>query len=288
MKKYFLFVIFLFLVACSNTSSSFVNISMPNFRPQVPIKIEPTDTEVTISLEPIIIEQNNNYSDYFENSVLKIRIEKEIELLKQNLEEQMITVAKLKGYKIVNSNSDYILKSLINVYIEERDVQKENSFMSGDFIKSNLGINFQGKISFIDAHNPQNSTNFSSNTKLDSLISLVYPIKNVDGVDMFKTTISTVPTQLNKGLERPAFEIDKSFLTFYKTTLNSLYSNLSKAIDMNKYTPKGSTEFNSFNENTSFEEAPPVKQNNTFENTPSKTENQNSNNQDRDGVIIFE
>ncbi|TKX32653.1 putative periplasmic lipoprotein [Campylobacter aviculae] len=290
MKKYFLFVIFLFLSACS--SSNFVNVSMPNFKPQVPIKIEPIDTGVTISLEPIIIEQNNNYSDYFENSVLKIRIEKELELLKQNLEEQIVTIAKLKGYKIVNSDSDYTLKSLINVYIEEKDVQKMSSLMSGDSIKSNLGIKFQGKISFIDTHNPQNSTNFSSNTKLDSLVSLVYPIKNDDGVDMLKATISTVPTQLNKGLEYPAFEIDKGFLTFYKTTLNSLYNNLSKAIDMGKSTPKNSAEFNNFNENTSFEETPSTQKNNTFENTPIKREDQNSDNQNKkenqDGVIIFE
>ena len=77
------------------------------------------------------------------------------------------------------------------------------------------------KIDFIDAHNPQNSTNLSSSTKLDSLVALNYPIKNDDGVNMFKTTISTVPTQLNKGLEQPAFEID-NFIQKYSPQLKKV------------------------------------------------------------------
>ncbi|MGH2327186.1 hypothetical protein ACRCD5_02445 [Campylobacter taeniopygiae] len=294
MKKYFFIFIFLFLSACSNTSSTFVNVSMPNFKPQTPIKTESIDSGITIALEPINIEQNNNYSDYFENSVLKIRIEKEIELLKENLEEQIATVAKLKGYKIVNSNPDYTLKSLISIYIEEQNPQKSDSFVSGDYVKSNLGIQFQGKVSFIDAHNPQNSTDLTSNTKLNSLISLTYPIKNDDGINMFKTTISTVPTQLNKGLERPAFEIDRSFIAFYKNTLNTLYSNLPKAIDIVQ--PSNNPEkFNSFDNNSSFEENPSQPSKDTFKNIPSnnpnvKKENDVNNdvNKNQDGVIIFE
>ncbi|EAI4525961.1 hypothetical protein BA694_08040, partial [Campylobacter jejuni] len=235
MKKYILLASsMLILAACGGTSSNFVNVSMPNFKPQVPTKVEPIDSGVSIALEPINIEQNNNYSDYFENSVLKIRIEKEIDLLKRNLEEQIKTIAQLKGYKIVTTNPDYTLKSSISIYTEEKNAQKTSNFMSGDYVKSNLGINFKGKIDFIDAHNPQNSTNLSSSTKLDSLVALNYPIKNDDGVNMFKTTISTVPTQLNKGLEQPAFEIDKSFLAFYKNTLNTLYNNLPKATDIGK------------------------------------------------------
>ncbi|EDP2958662.1 hypothetical protein GJT25_06400, partial [Campylobacter jejuni] len=97
MKKYILLASsMLILAACGGTSSNFVNVSMPNFKPQVPTKVEPINSGVSIALEPINIEQNNNYSDYFENSVLKIRIEKEIDLLKQNLEEQIKTIAQLK------------------------------------------------------------------------------------------------------------------------------------------------------------------------------------------------
>ncbi|HDZ5075369.1 TPA: hypothetical protein RTH04_000591 [Campylobacter jejuni] len=297
MKKYILLASMLILTACGGTSSNFVNLSMPNFKPQVPTKIEPIDSGVSITLEPINIEQNNNYSDYFENSVLKIRIEKEIELLKQNLEEQIKTIVQLKGYKIVNTNPDYTLKSLISVYTEEKNAQKTSNFMNGDYAKSNLGINFKGKIDFIDAHNPQNSTNLSSNTKLDSLVTLSYPIKNDDGVNMFKTTISTVPTQLNKGLEQPAFEIDKSFLAFYKNTLTTLYNNLPKATDIGKTIPNTNNDFNNFDGNATFEESLPQtnsNQNNTIKNAPTQnisinpsTTNQNNGSKNQDGVEIF-
>ncbi|ELC0734925.1 TPA: membrane lipoprotein lipid attachment site-containing protein [Campylobacter jejuni] len=299
MKKYILLASsMLILAACGGTSSNFVNVSMPNFKPQVPTKVEPIDSGVSIALEPINIEQNNNYSDYFENSVLKIRIEKEIDLLKQNLEEQIKTIAQLKGYKIVTTNPDYTLKSSISIYTEEKNAQKTSNFMSGDYVKSNLGINFKGKIDFIDAHNPQNSTNLSSSTKLDSLVALNYPIKNDDGVNMFKTTISTVPTQLNKGLEQPAFEIDKSFLAFYKNTLNTLYNNLPKATDIGKTIPNTNSGFNSFDGDATFEENLPQtnsNQNNTIENTPTQniptnpsSTNQNNQSKNQDGVEIFE
>ncbi|CAM4004117.1 Lipoprotein [Campylobacter hepaticus] len=261
MKKYIILIInILFLTACGGTSNNFINLSMPNFKPQTPTKIEAINSQISVKLETINLEQNNNHSDYFQNSVLKIRIEKEIELLKQNLEEQIKTILELKGYKITNSNPDYTLKSSINIYTEEKNVQKISNFMQGEFIKSNLGINFKSKIEFIDMHNLKNSSNFSNNTKLDSLIALNYPIQSNEGINMFKTTISTVPTQLNKGLEKPAFEIDKSFLSFYKNTLETLYKNLPKATDIEKTTRK--TQFNEFNnfDNNIFEESiPPTK-----------------------------
>ncbi|MBM0636848.1 hypothetical protein LNU06_01535 [Campylobacter sp. VicNov18] len=276
MKKYIALIIsMLFLTACGGTSNNFVNVSMPNFKPPTPTKIEPLDSTISIALEPINLEQNNNHSDYFQNSVLKIRIEKEIELLKQNLEEQIKVIAQLKGYKIVNSNPDYILKTFISIDTEEKNVQKTSSFMGGDSIKSNLSINFKGKIDFIDAHNTQNSTQLSNNTKLDSFIMLDYPIKGDDGINMFKTTISTVPTQLNKGLEKPAFEIDKSFLAFYKNTLNTLYNNLPKAANIDKTSHTTHlNEFNSFDNNSTLEDDFSHTQShddsNDFENTTSK------------------
>ncbi|EAJ2709985.1 hypothetical protein GD395_03995, partial [Campylobacter coli] len=179
--------------------------------------------------------------------------------------------------------------------------QKSNNFMSGESVKSNLGIKFQGKIDFIDQHNPQNSTNLTSHTKLDSLVDLNYPIKTKDGINMFKTTISTVPTQLNKGLEKPAFEIDKSFLHFYKNTLNTLYNNLPKATDIGKTVPNSNTDssgFNHFDTNTIFEENLPQEQNLdnssqdiSFQEQTSSNSNiqyENNTNKNQDGVIIFE
>ena len=279
MKKYILILSAFFLAACGS-SSSFTNLSLPNFKPQVQTQVQNANSGVSIEFASINMEQNNNYSDFFENSVLKLRIEREIELLKQNLEEQIETIVKLKGYELKDSNADYKLNGLVSIYIEEKDVQKNSSFMSGDFVKSNLGINFKAKIELVDARNSQNSTQISSDTKLDSLVELNYPIKNDDGLSMFKTTISNVPTELSKELAKPAFEIDKSFLAFYKNTLNSLYNNMPLA---EKKEEKSS--FNSFEENTNFENIEPKiepKQENTTEFLDKSEE------KDLGGIEIFE
>ena len=71
MKKTLLLSTALFFVACSNTSSNFVHVSMPNFKPQTPTQIQAINSGIKIALEPLALEQNNNYSDNFENSVLK-------------------------------------------------------------------------------------------------------------------------------------------------------------------------------------------------------------------------
>lgn len=282
MKKYILIVLILLLLdACGKTSSNFVNVSMPSFKPQTPIKTENTHSGVRISLEALNIEQNSNYSDYFENSTLKIRIDKETELLKQNLEEQIKTIAQLKGYEISNTNPDYKLKGVIKVFIEEKNAQKTTEWLNGDSINSNLGISFEGKIDFIDAHNVANVNNMMSSARLDSYINITYPIKSDEGVNMFKTTFSSVPTQLNKGLERPAFEIDRAFLTFYKTTLNTLYENLPQSSGANLGTQnvQGNEEFNEFINDESFNETFNENTQNSFDETPKK---------DKDGVMIFE
>ncbi|EAI2894098.1 hypothetical protein AAIL08_000828 [Campylobacter upsaliensis] len=283
MKKTLLLSTALFFAACSNTSSNFVHVSMPNFKPQTPTQIQAINSGIKIALEPLALEQNNNYSDNFENSVLKIRIDKENELLKQNLEEQIKTIAKLKGYELDNTNPDYKLKGIIKIFIDEKEIQKTSEWLSGDSIDSKLGLKFEGKIEVVDAYNPQNKTKISSDTKLDSFIDLTYPIKSSDGVGMFKTTLSNVPTQLNKGLERPAFEIDKAYLAFYKNTLNSLHANLPKALDLGKSEPQNTKEYNEFI-NEGFSEENPTQQRHKKESQMQEAPI----NSEEDGVIIFE
>ncbi|ENK1724975.1 hypothetical protein AB2848_000905 [Campylobacter upsaliensis] len=283
MKKTLLLSTALFFAACSNTSSNFVHVSMPNFKPQTPTQIQAINSGIKIALEPLALEQNNNYSDNFENSVLKIRIDKENELLKQNLEEQIKTIAKLKGYELDNTNPDYKLKGIIKIFIDEKEIQKTSEWLSGDSIDSKLGLKFEGKIEVVDAYNPQNKTKISSDTKLDSFIDLTYPIKSSDGVGMFKTTLSNVPTQLNKGLECPAFEIDKAYLAFYKNTLNSLHANLPKALDLGKSEPQNTKEYNEFI-NEGFSEENPTQQRHKKESQMQEAPI----NSEEDGVIIFE
>ncbi|ENY8182908.1 hypothetical protein ACUQS8_001908, partial [Campylobacter coli] len=99
----------------------------------------------------------------------------------------------------------------------------------------------------------------------------------------------------------PAFEIDKSFLHFYKNTLNTLYNNLPKATDIGKTVPNSNTDssgFNHFDTNTIFEENLPQEQNLdnssqdiSFQEQTSSNSNiqyENNTNKNQDGVIIFE
>lgn len=244
MRQYFCIFVVLFLTACSNTN--FVNLSMPNFKSQVPTEISAPSSGIKISIKSLNVEQNNNYSDYFENSILKIRMEKEIELLKQNLEEQMKIIAKSKGYEVSEDAADYKLETLMKIYIEERDVKKTSEWLRGDFVDSKLDVKLEAKMDFIETHNPQNKTNISSNMALDSLIALSYPVKSDEGVSVFKTSLSTVPTQLNRGLEHPAFEIDKAFIAFYKNTINSLNTHLPKAENIGKAPSNNRGEYNEF------------------------------------------
>ena len=280
MKRYFLLVLSVFFVACSSANSNFVTLSLPKFKPQVPNQTQTTYSEVKVFVEPVMIEQNNNYSDYFENSVLKIRLEKEFELLKQNLEAQIKAIMRLKGYEIVNSNADYKVQTLISVYMQESKVQKSSSFVSGDSIQSDFSLSFNAKIDFVDMYNTQNATNFLSSTKLDNPVSLNYPIRNNDGLVLFKASVSSVATQLNKGLENAAFELDKSFLAFYKTTLNTFYSNLANATEQGKTSKQEEKEYNEFIQENNFNEE-------NFGETKPDEEDENSSEQ-YDGVTIFE
>lgn len=280
MKRYFLLVLSVFFVACSSANSNFVTLSLPKFKPQVPNQTQTTYSGVKVFVEPVMIEQNNNYSDYFENSVLKIRLEKEFELLKQNLEAQIKAIMRLKGYEIVNSNADYKVQTLISVYMQESKVQKSSSFVSGDSIQSDFSLSFNAKIDFVDMYNTQNATNFLSSTKLDNPVSLNYPIRNNDGLVLFKASVSSVATQLNKGLENAAFELDKSFLAFYKTTLNTFYSNLANATEQGKTSKQEEKEYNEFIQENNFNEE-------NFGETKPDEEDENSSEQ-YDGVTIFE
>lgn len=280
MKRYFLLVLSVFFVACSSANSNFVTLSLPKFKPQVPNQTQTTYSGVKVFVEPVMIEQNNNYSDYFENSVLKIRLEKEFELLKQNLEAQIKAIMRLKGYEIVNSNADYKVQTLISVYMQESKVQKSSSFVSGDSIQSDFSLSFNAKIDFVDMYNTQNATNFLSSTKLDNPVSLSYPIRNNDGLVLFKASVSSVATQLNKGLENAAFELDKSFLAFYKTTVNTLYSNLANATEQGKTSKQEEKEYNEFIQENNFNEE-------NFGETKPDEEDENSSEQ-YDGVTIFE
>ncbi len=290
MKKYLFSAVFVlclgaFLISCGKTSSNFINVSMPNFKPQTPIATQEVHSGVKINLEVISVEQNNNYTDYFENSTLKIRIDREIELLKQNLEEQMKTIAKLKNYELGGKNAAYTLKSVVKVYIDEKDAKKTSEWLNGDSISSNLSLSFEAKMDLLDNKNSQNTTTFTSRADMDSAVGITYPIKSDEGVGMFKTTFSAVPTQLNKGLERPAFELDKTFLAFYKTTLSTLYDNLPKATNSSEDSTQGE-EFNEFINDDSFNESFQTK-----EAEPQSTQNTSSkfqSNEQEDGVIIFE
>ena len=245
MKKILILFIVAFFYSCSNTSSEFVNVSLPNFKPQVPTNTDNIEkTNIKVKLSNINLIQNNNNSLDFEQSVLKIRINKEIELLKENLKEQISTILALKGYNISDQDYDYELNTTIVINLEETNIIQSNQFFNGQSIESDLILSFKANIDFINIKDINNTTNITTDANLDSNIKIIYPVKSEDGVTMFKTSLSSVPTQLNKGLERPAFDIDRAFLSFYKNTLNTLYNNLPMAQE-----EKTEKEFNEFNPN---------------------------------------
>lgn len=288
----------LFLAACGGASSKITHVSLPKFKAPLYPKGDIANSGVKIAFEPIIVEQNRNYSNDFENSVLRLRIDKEVELLTQNLEQQMQNIAKLKGYEIDQTNPAYKLQGLIDIYIDEKNVEKSSEWLSGDSVRSNLDLKFNSKFALIDANNPQNTTNIKSNTQLDSSVSLLYPVKSDGGVGMFKTTLSSVPTQLNKDLERPAFEIDKAFSNFYKNTLDTFYNNLPKADTSIISQDEGFKEFNTSEnfenpqESQKFENSVPLnnleesqENRNIIIHQKEKVQNGTSN---HDGVVIFE
>lgn len=247
MKKIIFLFTLLFFYACSNTSSNFVHFSLPNFKPQVSANTDNIEKSgIKVKLSDIKIDQNSDYSEDFRQSVLNIRINKEIELLKENTKEQISTILALKGYEINNEIYDYELNTSINIFIKEDNLSQSSQFFNGQSIESDLIIIFDANIDFVNAKDSQDFQKIATNTKLDSGIKIIYPIKSEDGITMFKTSLSSVPTQLNKGLEEPAFNIDKAFLSFYKSTLNTLYNNIPQANTLKKEEDK--KEYNDFNQ----------------------------------------
>lgn len=227
LKYFFVLTLTCFFLACSGASSQFVNVSLPNFRFENTTQKSTQNQGLKARVSNLVIEQNNNYSNNFENSVLKIRLDKEIELLKARLEEELKNALKLKGYELDEENPTHELSGTIFIYINEDNVEQDSNWLKGEYIHSNLSLSMQARLNFAD--NANNIVKIDSNSALDSSVSIIYPIKNNKGLSMFRSTLSSVPTQLNKGLERAAFELDKVFLNFYKNTLEASYDNIALA-----------------------------------------------------------
>ncbi|TQR32409.1 hypothetical protein DMB92_04745 [Campylobacter sp. MIT 99-7217] len=221
MKNLICLFFILFFVSCSN--SNFTYMPLPNFKAQV--KESGADLTASVELKDIQIQRVSEYSNEFESSVLKIRIDEEIELLKERLKSQSEAILRTKGYKVVKNNADYEFSNTLSIIIKESNIQKNKELLSGEAINSDLNISFHSEMLLRNKTNSAH-TKISSQTSLQDPINISYPFQNDQGVQMFKTTISSVATQINKSLEHEVFEIDKIFISFYKNSLTTLYHNL--------------------------------------------------------------
>lgn len=220
MKKYFFSLAVLLLSACSSTSSNFTHLPLPNFKADF-AKQEMQD-RVSINVKEIEVQRINQYSKDFESSVLRIRLDEELKLLVKKLQKQSEDLLRLRGYDISSSNPDYTLYHKIDVYIEESDIKRKNQWLSGEELSSMLHLSLSSNMQLKGSGG---IVDMNTNVKFQAPIAIEYPVKTAQGTSFFKTVVSTVPTQINKGLEVAVFDIDKLLLKFYKDSLSNLDKN---------------------------------------------------------------
>lgn len=209
----------IFFTACSiGTSSKIYDTSLPNFKEQYKIN-ENIQKNDLISINDLEIIKNYDYSNEFEHSVLKIRIDESIKLLKTNLQKQIMNILKIKNYKINENN-----KIKITINLNEKEVKKHSKLFSGDYISSKLNLNIDGDIIFIDKNNIE--IKIKEKESLTKPLDIKYDIKNNSGSFYFKSTISATPTRINEDLQMVVLEIDQLFLSFYRDILNTIYTKI--------------------------------------------------------------
>lgn len=265
MKKLFLlYIVSLFFISCSQTSSNFAYMPMPDFKNYSNNDVFHSNLGKSIHVRAIEVKYENQTSQDFSTSVLKSRIDEEMRLLIQKLQTQSAQILSSNGYKVVEGNADYELLHTITLNLKESDITKKDEWLKGEAIKSNLELALNSQISI----QGNDSKQINTSTALDNPVSITYANKNADGINFFKTTLSSVPTQVNKELSFAALQLDNVFLKFYNAVLINLNNNL----------------LNTFSQ--SLEHDKSLQETNTSKKTnpaPSNTQDAQNN----DGVTIF-
>ncbi len=227
MKKLLIIAFTLAFVACSQTSSNFTYLPMPNFKNHTnDTNLRPSSGK-KVSLRLIDLRRNEAVSQGFKDSVLKARIDEETRLLIQKLEAQSKQILAYKGYEVVQSGADYELLHSITLDLRELNAQKSEQWLKEEAINSSLELNLYSTITLQSLRKSSQTRQINTATALDQPVKITYASKDGKGVNFFKTTLSSVPTQVNKELSLAAVDIDNAFLSFYNGVLNNLVANLS-------------------------------------------------------------
>ncbi|MBF7046748.1 hypothetical protein IY804_01430 [Campylobacter volucris] len=226
MKKIFLLLItILSFIACTDNQKTY-HISMPSFKTQ--IQEHNTTTNVDgpkVKILEAQISKNTFYSSYFEQSTLNQRIDKSLQLLKDQLIKDVKTILENKGYQIVQDGADYTFTMIINASLYEDKVLR-SSGLGGENVESSfmLILEAQNTLASLDG----NTTSINSSTKFDDAITINYPIKSQAGFDTFKQVYSAVPTQINENTSASVLEVDNLFIKFYKEMSVNLQTSIPK------------------------------------------------------------
>ncbi|WP_291951296.1 hypothetical protein [Campylobacter sp.] len=227
MKKILFYTGFILLFTACVSNQKTYHISMPSFKAQIQSSntntINESDIKVTIS--KIQINKNTFYSSYFEQSTLNQRINKSLELLKNQLAKDVRNILENKGYKVVDTNSTHTFDIIINTNLYEDKVTKNSSF-GGDNIESSFMLILEAQNTLTSPDGNVTSITYSS--KFDDAIIINYPIKSQANFDTFRQVYSAVPTQINENMSVSVLEIDNLFIKFYKELILNLQNSLPK------------------------------------------------------------
>lgn len=219
--KYFIFLFLAFFTySCSQKS---VYVAMPTM-PEMFEKSKPKALAVPIKVEEFTFARTNDYSDYFAQSNVLLRLNEELSALLSSMREQLLNLLVKKGYK-VDDNASLTLSTNISLFLKESALQKD-----GNEIKSLLMLNLDAKSKLQDNLKIKEIT---SKAGFDNPLPISYTAPSTD----------YVPTLFNKDLYPSLFASDNLLLSFYKgflvTMQNSLPStNSPKAKEVNSKTPK--------------------------------------------------
>ena len=222
MKKIALILSIVLFSACAK--NSILIMPLPSFQAEFK-EISHSIDQAAYNYNLLQMQTKNEYSSYFEGSILKIRLDEELKLLAQKLEEASVKLLLAKGYDL-SKTKQYKLKENIIVLIKEEFDREKTDLLKGKQVSSNLSLELEFRASFNKVNDKNKiQTQTGVKTKLEP-IAINYPIKSDEGISTFKESISSIPTQVNANLKEAVFDIDEVFRTFYYEALNSLNENI--------------------------------------------------------------
>lgn len=233
MKKILLFLIMtLFFSACTSNPKTYY-ISMPHFNSSYEEHNNTDHQGPKVKINDIEIIKNTFYSSYFEQSTLNQRINKSLELLKQQLLKDAQALLISKGYTIDNQNPDYAFNITISANLYEDKVTRNSNF-GGNNVESSFMIILEAQSNLNHLHQSDTFQTAISSAKLNDPIVLNYPTKGDTGLESFRQVYSAVPTQVNESIAASALEVDKVFIAFYKEITSSLKTNIQEVKEESK------------------------------------------------------